>query len=187
MLQGILEFEKSTFISINRSLSSTILDPIMLVLSSELFWLVLGIISSLFLLCSKHRSSKKYLSLILFAVTFSDLFCYRVLKPFFKRERPCHELKNVRLLDGCGSQYGLPSNHAANSMAIVITIYLICKKKWALRLLPLVFLVGYSRIYLGVHYPGDILFGFAIGGIIGYLNFIMLGSINFKLPKLKSS
>ena len=103
--------------------------------------------------------------LIAFAIT--DPLSARVLKPLIGRVRPCYALDSaVRLLWTCGGKFSFPSNHAANSAAIISVFgYFYRKSLWLG--VPIVMAVGLSRVYLGVHYPLDVLGGFAIGAVIG--------------------
>lgn len=111
----------------------------------------------------------------------SNLFKYG-----FKRLRPCHdELISplIRLVkSSCGGKYSYFSAHAANSMAIAIYFGMLLKKQLNY-LLPILFLwalvVAYSRVYIGVHFPLDILTGVAIGGVYGFL-FYKLTSFFFE-------
>ena len=84
------------------------------------------------------------------------------------RERPCYELESqVRLVkDWCGSRGGYFSAHASNAMALAVFIGIVLKpyfKYIQLVLFLWAFMVGYSRIYIGVHYPGDVITGFIFG------------------------
>lgn len=92
------------------------------------------------------------------------------------RLRPCHnpELANlVHTINGaCGGQYGFVSSHAANTFALAVFVVLVLKKhfKWMFCfMLVWATIVSYSRIYVGVHYPGDVLGGALLGSTIGFL------------------
>ena len=117
-----------------------------------------------------------YLLSIIFAVVAADFVASGLMKDFFKRLRPSHEpnLKNlVHILNNYeGGTYGMASSHAANSFAFATIIWLILKgKPKALILLFLwAIIVSYSRIYLGVHYPADVLVGAVIGILTAYLS-----------------
>jgi undecaprenyl-diphosphatase len=100
-----------------------------------------------------------------------DPSIHYILKPVFARLRPC---KNpdlagwLRVIDGCGGRYGFPSNHAANmmSIAVVATSFY---RNGGYYLFPLAAIVAVSRVYLGVHYPLDIVAGAAYGAGFGLL------------------
>jgi len=97
--------------------------------------------------------------------------------------RPCRLVELKPLINNfgqkCGGKYGFVSSHAANTMALitlsVFGLKLASPLKSLLWLMPL--LVGYSRIYLGVHYPGDILGGYAVGLTYGlFLSYVFRNS-----------
>jgi undecaprenyl-diphosphatase len=102
-------------------------------------------------------------------VVFADQFSSNLLKPLFKRLRPCHveEFQSwIHLPAGCGGMYGFCSSHAANSFAIAVGYYLLTKNKFAGLVLVLwASLISYSRIYLGAHYPLDVIVGALVGSV----------------------
>lgn len=120
----------------------------------------------------------------------SDQFSVHFFKDVFLRLRPCHNPEIADLVhivnNHCGGKYGFVSSHAANTFALAVFVGLVLKKhlKWLFPFLLIwAAVVSYSRIYLGVHYPGDILGGAALGAIIGFVMWKMLCFTNtfFKL------
>lgn len=92
----------------------------------------------------------------------SDQLSSSVLKPYFARTRPCNVLENVHLLVHCTKAFSFPSSHATNIFAQA-TLFAYTYRKLTPVLIPLAFLVGYSRVYVGVHFPFDVLFGAVLG------------------------
>lgn len=97
-----------------------------------------------------------------------DPTIYRLFKPLFARVRPCFEpaLDWVRAVDGCGGRYGFPSSHAANSFGLLVIAGAFYKTS-RYYLIPIAVLVSLGRVYLGVHYPSDVLAGAAYGAMVG--------------------
>ena len=132
----------------------------------------------------KKFGKHSWISILLF---FLIIFCTdqtcNILKNNVKRHRPSHteaiadDIQLVRKPNGhyyYGGQYGFPSAHAANSMALAIAVFLFFgkekKKRWILpAMIAWSLLLAYSRIYLGVHFPLDILVGFLVGGCWAWL------------------
>ena len=107
----------------------------------------------------------------------TDQFTSGLMKPFFERLRPSHEpaLEGmVHMVSGySGGKYGFASSHAANTFGIAMFLSCLLKveKPWINWLFLWAALVSYTRIYLGVHYPGDIIVGALIGVAFGWLVF----------------
>jgi len=92
-----------------------------------------------------------------------------IVKTWFSVERPCHALEAVRVLQYCGVN-SFPSNHSANTAAFAVYTFLFYRKSgWFIWLIPL--MVGISRIYVGVHYPQDVLGGWVFGSLVAVLGY----------------
>lgn len=103
-----------------------------------------------------------------------------ILKPLFARPRPCLSLTHVISVINCTRGFSFPSSHAVNifTAATLVSFYF---KNTYLLAFTLAFLVGFSRIYLGVHYPSDILGGAILGIMIGYGGTQLNGWMNQRL------
>ena len=114
---------------------------------------------------------------IILLIVVSDQTGYRILKELFARARPCNALTDVLTPLGCTGSFSFPSNHALNNFAAAMFFYkLFPKLKWVLFITAS--LIAISRVYLGLHYPSDIIGGAFIGLAFGYL--FSLGAISFE-------
>lgn len=167
-------WDRRIFFWIN-SLGSSALDGAMGLLSGQLIWLPF-IVFAVFLF-QKKRSGKELKFFILFmllALICSDVTSSYIFKNVFQRLRPCR-VEDIRTLmysfgQKCGGRFGFVSSHAANSFALVIFTLQVLRLKgvyWLILIIP--GLVSLSRIYLGVHYPGDILGGIIVGTFWGMI------------------
>jgi len=154
---------------------SDFLDQVMIFASGKLTW-VLFYLFLLFLIIKKHKY--KAILAVLFiaiAITLSDQTSVRLFKNIFIRLRPCHQpgvMENLRMIIGCGGQYGFVSSHAANSFAFAAFIIPLFKKWWISMMMILWgLLIIYSRVYLGVHYPSDVIAGSIVGMFAGGIAF----------------
>lgn len=167
---------------VNSTLASPIFDPAFLTLSSETFWISLLAITAIILHVVRNKTGIKCVWTGIVALGISDLVAYRIIKPAIERPRPCYAMpEKLRLIvDGCGSAYGMPSNHAANAMALATVIYLFFGRSVGIPVAIVAIAVAISRVYLGVHYPTDILAGGVLGVAVGWLVTAILKRSIFK-------
>jgi undecaprenyl-diphosphatase len=174
MLDFLNQIDTDLFLLLN-SLHNDFFDVVMVYVSSKLFWLPFY----LFLLYLVIREYKwKSLVILLFAallITLTDQASVQLFKNIFQRLRPCHDpdLSGlVHTVEYCGGQYGFVSSHASNYFGIIVFVSGLLYKRYQWLPWVLVFwglLIIYSRIYLGVHYPGDVIAGTILGSVIGLM------------------
>lgn len=187
MFEKLHSLDTQLFIFLN-SLGSESYDGFWLIITKQTNWIPLFLL--LLYLIYKKTGIKQTAYLLLFVAVLilaTDQIT-NVFKYTFQRVRPCNnpEINTFIRVVQSRSSFSFFSGHAANSMAVATFLYLIFKKQikffGLLFLWPLIF--AYSRIYLGLHYPLDILSGYFFGGIMGFLMYKgYLLAINKNFPK----
>lgn len=163
---GLSALDAWTFLLINRSLQNPVFDLVMPVLSTKHYFLLPAAVAILMLLTWGGRRMWVVVAVGVVAVALADLGT-TLIKAGLHRIRPCHVIAGVHLLAGCTRSYSLPSNHASNMFALAAVGWL-GFRRWRGALLFLAAGVAYSRVYVGVHYPADVLAGALWGGTLGW-------------------
>jgi undecaprenyl-diphosphatase len=163
---------------------------VMTIISYPPTWIPLYIAILIFLVIKYKRRMIVLVIVIALLITASDQLS-DVIKNSVKRPRPCYEKTlegKVHTVNGrCGGMYGFVSSHASNSFAVALLSLLMFRRRWfSISIVAWALAVGYSRIYLGVHYPGDVLFGSLFGALTGWAAFLLFDFTDRRLL-MKSS
>jgi membrane-associated phospholipid phosphatase len=161
--------DRALMLLIHNDWSTPFLDRVLPVIRNRDTWIPFYILLAVYMFY-KFRLRGVYMVLIIGASAgLTDLVSSSVVKPLVGRERPCHEPElegEVNAMVYCGMSKSFTSSHAANHTALALSISLLLLKgrKWLQGLLFLwALLIGYAQVYVGVHYPLDILGGIAVG------------------------
>jgi undecaprenyl-diphosphatase len=186
MLEKIKQWDTEVFLFLN-GLHTPLMDTAMYWITDRFFWFPFyGLIIYFLIKRFKWEGVWMVIAIVL-TVVLADKIASGLFKPYFARYRPCHEAaiqQLVHVVSGCGGQYGFVSSHSANTFAFALLMWLFLRRRvpylyllffWAL-------LVSYSRIYVGVHYPLDLLGGAFIGMICSCLMYLLYRLITKKLP-----
>jgi undecaprenyl-diphosphatase len=173
MLEHTLEYERGLFFLLNGS-NYAFMDNFLWLISSKTAWIPL-IIFILFILIYRKPWRETILILLAIAIviTLCDQFASHLCKQLFARPRPTHHpdfMNEVKTVFGYrGGKYGFMSSHAANAFGFAVLMSCIFRHKiFTAAIMTWAALTAYSRIYLGVHFPTDVLAGAITGVIFGY-------------------
>jgi membrane-associated phospholipid phosphatase len=175
LIQQLKNLDRVLFTLINHDSDSKLLDPIMIAIRNPLTWIPLYVFLAGYIIVKFKRHAFLFIGLSVLTVVMTDTITFLLLKPMFHRLRPCCDPTLsvfVRSLVNCGGKYSFPSNHAANHTGLscfwILSIKTITGRKLTWMLIwPAV--IGYSQIYVGQHFPADILAGGIVGLIIALL------------------
>ncbi len=172
-MEEIILEDKKAFLFLN-NLGSSSFDQLWMMISGTWVWVPLYIIFCYFLFKSyKLRALVFILIFVAIGVTVSDQLA-GVFKHGVERLRPCHDpsLEHHMRIVKCGGQFGFYSAHASNTFFLAAYLSILLKKnfKWfPYAIFAWAAMVSYSRIYLGVHFPVDILVGAFVGTLLGVI------------------
>ncbi|MEI6311087.1 MAG: phosphatase PAP2 family protein [Bacteroidota bacterium] len=188
MLKEIIQLDYQIMHYINIVWTNPLFDLLMPLLRNKWTWLPLYVFILALIFWKNKKNTIQILLLVILAVSLTDYISSTILKEYFERIRPCalnDSFNQFRILIPCSNGYSFPSSHASNHMCLAILFATITihyfKKKWIW--IPFIswgLLISYAQIYVGVHFPLDVIFGMSIGIITGITARILLNKYIFK-------
>lgn len=175
MIESLQNFDIELFLKINRELSNGFFDWLLPLLRNRFFWSPLYLFIIIFCIRQYKKKGLYIIGGILLTFALGDLISSKFIKPFVARLRPCNDLRLSDLMISrvpCGSGYSFPSAHATNHFGVAIFLIMVFYPKWK-PILPIglawAFIISFSQIYVGVHYPIDTIAGALLGTTLGLL------------------
>jgi len=175
MLEQLKQWDTDIFLLINKEGSNAFFDVVMPWLREKWVWVPLYFLLLVYYYRTYKLKNTLFILLFTGATVFAaDTILAETAKNTVKRNRPCHEeaLKGKMVERvSCGGQYGYFSAHAANHFALAVFFMLLIKKRSRWVTFALLFwaaIVSYAQVYVGKHYPLDVLTGAVAGSLLGY-------------------
>ncbi|MGY4384757.1 membrane-associated phospholipid phosphatase [Pedobacter sp. UYP24] len=187
MIESLHQFDVDLFLSIHRGLSNPFFDWLLPMLRNRYFWSPLYLFIVIFCVKEYKRKGWYIIGMLLFTFAIGDLVASRLIKNVVMRIRPCNEFtltSDIIHRVECGNGYSFPSAHATNHFAIAVFLIFVFYDKWK-AILPLAlawaFIISFSQVYVGVHYPLDVLAGAILGTLIGFCTSRIYKALESKL------
>ncbi len=175
-LSNILDLDRDLFFKINSSWTNSFLNGVFPWWRDATTWMPLYLFLLLFIFLNFGWKAWPWLLALIITVSITDQLSSNLLKNWVNRPRPCNDVllrMHVNLLiNRCPSSASFPSSHAVNHFGVAVFFYMTLRKylgKWSFLFFVWAATISYGQVYVGVHYPLDIIGGAIIGSIIGYL------------------
>jgi len=185
LLGKAIQLDSSLFFLLNYKAQNGLFDLLMPILTNLDYWRIpLGLLMISLVVFGKKRG-RLAVALLVVGIALSDQLCNSVLKPLVGRTRPCNVLENVRLLVNCTRSFSFPSSHATNIFTGTLLLSFVYPKL-KIALFPLAVIVAYSRVYVGVHYPLDVLAGAILGVFCALAIMGLFGMFSRRFPEVRA-
>ena len=179
-MEFLQQLDASLFTFFNQSIANGLFDVVMPFVTDIKQFYPVYILVLLFIFWKGGSKGRWCVLLMLVAAAIADPVSSRLIKESVGRERPCRTLEEVRLLVHCGGGKSFPSTHAVNNFAgFIVFAWFFRRYAWAWLLLAST--VSFSRIYVGVHYPFDVIGGALIGMAIGAIVILLFEMVRRRL------
>ena len=162
MFPWLQSLDTALYRFINLKLGTPALDPIMRTLSGTAWFIPLVLAVGVGLLWKGGQRGRTFVAVLALTLGLGDSFIINPLKKLTDRDRPFLQQTDARLLVGKGDSNSMPSSHTSTWFAATLVAFAFYRRSWRV-MLPLAFLIAFSRVYLGAHYPGDVLAGAILG------------------------
>lgn len=176
LLDKLVKADQELFLLLNTEYTHPILDTIYPWFREGNTWMPLYLFIIVLALINFRQKAFAFILFAVITVVLTDQISSSLVKPFFERPRPCRDpylMNQIRLLlNGCSGGYSFTSSHATNHFGFAIYIFLTLGNiigKWKYAFLVWAAAIAYGQLYVGVHYPLDIIFGAILGSIIGFV------------------
>lgn len=174
-MDQLLQLDLRVFELINQQGHFPFFDWLMPYWREKSFWIPLYLVLTGFVIYRFRRSAVLFLLMAIATIGVADTVSSRIVKPTVQRLRPCNDpqvKENVALLIPCGPGYSFTSSHATNHFALATFLALTLGMRYRRMIVPLylwAFSIAYGQVYVGVHYPLDILAGGLLGIVCGWI------------------
>lgn len=174
-LTQLLTKDQALFSLINGKWTNIVFDKLMPWLRTSNNWVPFYAAFLIYLFVKWGAKAWKWVIIVALNVTLTDQISSSFFKPFFHRLRPCADpaimYKSRLLVEHCSGGFSFTSSHAANHFGLAMLVFMTLQplfKKYTFLFFIWAALIGYAQIYVGVHYPLDVLVGSCIGLLVGY-------------------
>lgn len=189
--QRLEDWDKWLFIKLNSQWTNPFFDTVLPYFRNSVFWAPLYIFIAVFIAVNFGKKGLWWSLIFICTVSITDIIGARIFKEVFHRARPCQDVEfmtHVRLLlKHCSGSYSFVSNHAANHFGMASFAFLTFRgvfKKWMYLAFLWAFFIAYAQVYVGVHYPLDVvggaILGIATGSITAWVFHKKWGAINLE-------